>query len=158
MTPEELIAKLEDASGDAPLIFVTENGPINAGYHVTEVKLASVGSLDCSARRSNWNEVLIQLLDGPGQVYMTVDKFSGILKKITTTLEGLRAAALKIEFSSGNKGLRILDPGNPVATRNAVSLPLSDINAACRPAVDAALMHGAVGCCGSSPQAGQRCC
>ena len=30
MTPEEPIAKLKDASGDAPLIFVTENGPINA--------------------------------------------------------------------------------------------------------------------------------
>ena len=53
MAPEELIAKLEDASGDAPLIFVNENGPTNAGYHVTEVKLASVESLDCSARRSN---------------------------------------------------------------------------------------------------------
>ena len=109
-------------------------------------------------RRSNWNEVLIQFLDGTGQDHMTVVKFSGILKKVTTTLDGLRAAALKIEFSSGNNGLRILDPGNPVATGNAVSLPLSDINAACSPAVDAALMHGADGCCGSSPQAGQRCC
>ena len=29
-TLKELNAKLKDASGDAPLIFVTENGPINA--------------------------------------------------------------------------------------------------------------------------------
>ena len=115
MTPQDLIAQLDTVSQDAPLIFVTENGPINAGYHVTEVKLASVQSLDCGARRSSWNEVVIQLLDGSGQDFMTAGKFTGILKKATSKLEGLDHAALKFEFSNDNKGLRILEPGHPVA-------------------------------------------
>ena len=158
MTPQDLIAQLDTVSQDAPLIFVSENGPINAGYHVTEVKLASVQSLDCGARRSSWNEVVIQLLDGSGQDYMTVGKFTGILKKATSKLEGLDHAALKFEFSNDNKGLRILEPGHPVAAGSAVSLPLGDINAACKPMVEAALMRDSASCCGPSHQAGRACC
>ena len=158
MTPQNLIARLKTLSEIAPLIFVTEDGPINAGYHVTEVKLASVQSLDCGARRSSWNEVVIQLLDGSGQDFMTAGKFTGILKKATTKLEGLDDAALKFEFSNGNKGLRILEPGNPVATENAVSLPLGNANAVCKPMVDAALTRDSASCYGSSPHAGRACC
>ena len=158
MTPQDLIARLDTANAEAALIFVTEKGPIGAGYHVTEVKLASVESLDCVARRSRWTEAQIQLLDGNGQDYMTVGKFTGILRKAITELEGLGDTQLKFEFSNGNKGLHILEPGDPVATEGTVSLPLGDINAACKPAVDAALMQGAVSRCGASSHAGRTCC
>ena len=158
MTPQELLTSLDAVGRDAPLIFVTENGPINAGYHVTEVKLASVRSLDCAARRSDWTEAQIQLLDGRGQDYMTVGKFTGILRKATTELVGLLEAPVKFEFSHGNKGLHILEPGRPIMGSHEVSLPLGEVNAACKPAVEVALASTNTGCYGGAQKAPSSCC
>ena len=67
---------------EIPLIFYLEGISINQGYHVTEVKHASIKSMDCGRRADAWEEIIIQLLDGQAssaQGFMSTSKFTSIV-------------------------------------------------------------------------------
>ena len=133
MTPQELDSALAAFPQDAPLIFSSPDGPVGAGYHVTEWKLARIESIDCGAHRSAWTEAALQLLDGPGRDYMKVAKFRGILRKSIEAMPALEHTAFKVEYAPNNLGLRIFDPQMPVSDQASVTISLQDSGAQCKP-------------------------
>ena len=137
MTPKDLDTALADSPGGARLIFETSDGPIAAGYHVTEWKLAQIESIDCGARRASWTEASLQLLDGHGGQHMTVETFRGILAKSMAALPDLADAPFSVEFAPGNAGLRIFKVSAPRQGADRVTIALQDGGAACKPALEA---------------------
>jgi Family of unknown function (DUF6428) len=151
MTLDDLLASMQPLPADLPLVFMTEDGPVGAGYHVTELKLANLVSIDCGARTSAWSESVLQLLDGQGRGHMPVGKFLGILKQSLRKVDGLGAAPAFVEFGHRNAGMQIFRLSKPELDGNAVTLRLEPVRAHCKPALDArqsrdAKALGADGC------------
>ena len=83
-TARELIAALEALDPDAALGFATDTGEIGGRYHITELKLSEIRSIDCGGRESRWSEAAMQLLDGHGAGWMAAGKVVAILKRSVT--------------------------------------------------------------------------
>ncbi len=156
MTPATLLNTLKALPKDAPLVFQTAHGAIGSGYHVTEYKLASVSSIDCGGRLSNWTEAALQLLDGVGGEYMTAGKFNAILAQSISKVNGLADTPLHVEFAHQNEGLRIYQIETPELIEGVISFPLSEDRAHCKPALETIAHAKVSGCCGSSAAAS--CC
>jgi hypothetical protein len=58
------LAEISQAQ-EARLVLHAEGTAIRPEYHVTEIELAQVRSLDCGKGEAQWDETLVQLLDGP---------------------------------------------------------------------------------------------
>jgi len=156
MTLNDLLEFLDALPQEAPLVFNTDAGPIGDGYHVTELKLLRVDSIDCGARRSNWVESVLQLLDGEGGGHMSVGKFSAIARQSSRHLGGLADHDLQVEFAPRNKGLRVFQPMIPELLDGTVSLPLKEGRAHCKPALERVSNPGKAGCCGGGTEGA--CC
>ncbi len=156
MTPANLLETLNTLPDDAPLVFVTDQGEIGDGYHVTEYKLSHVTSIDCGARLANWTEATLQLLDGEGGGYMAIGKFAAILKQSIVKVSGLDDAPLQVEFSHGNKGMRIFQVEVPELRNGMVAVRLREARAHCKPALEMAGHSETAGCCGAGSAAA--CC
>ena len=147
MTLQDFHDRLAQASPDARVVFATDEGRISAGYHVTEFKLAQIQSIDCGATPSQWTEASFQLLDGRGGEHMTAQKFQAILTRSAAILPGLLAAPFRIEFSIGNKGLRIHTVSAVTEEDGALIVDLKDDAAACKPMLRAQSAPAARACC-----------
>ncbi|MHA7777163.1 DUF6428 family protein [Roseibium sp. M-1] len=156
MTLNDLLETLDALPPEAPLVFRTDAGPIGDGYHVTELKLLRVDSIDCGARRSNWIESVLQLLDGKGGGHMSVGKFSAIARQSARQLKDLADHELQVEFAPLNKGLRIFQPMLPELDGGTVSLSLKEGRAHCKPALERVSIPGKTGCCGGATEGA--CC
>jgi hypothetical protein len=156
MTLNDLLEILEALPSEAPLVFSTDAGPIGDGYHVTELKLVKVDSIDCGARRSNWVESVLQLLDGDGGGHMSVGKFSAIARQSVRQLNGLADHELQVEYAPRNKGLRVFQPMLPELAGGTVSLFLKEGRAHCKPALERVSIPGNAGCCGGGTEGA--CC
>ena len=128
-------AELDASDKDSRLIFATAEGAIGAGYHVTELKLAKVKSIDCGANRSGWREATLQLLDGQSGDHMTVGKFAGIADKSMAALPGLSDAPLSVEFAPKNEGLKLYQIGTLQRTKGTLVAQLQDRHALCKPSI-----------------------
>jgi Family of unknown function (DUF6428) len=151
MTLDDLLRAMQSFPAGLPLVFITDDGPVGAGYHVTELKLANLVSIDCGARTSAWSESMLQLLDGQGRAHMPVGKFLGILKQSLRKVDGLGAAPAFVEFGHQNAGMQIFRLSKPEQDGGAVTLRLQPVRAHCKPALDAlqasdAQASGADGC------------
>lgn len=134
MTLNDLLKTLKTMTPQAAVVFSTQEAVIGGGYHVSELKAARITSIDCAGRTSEWNEAVVQLLDGPGGAHMSVGKFVRILENSLSKLEALKDVPALVEFAPGNAGLRrfSLDIKNNTADR--VDIQLSDEKAVCKPA------------------------
>jgi hypothetical protein len=124
------------ANGDQPLIFSFEGQNIHPGYHVTEVKHASVNSLDCGSGKEQWEEIIIQLMDGSALFkgeHMSCDKFLGIAGKAIESLSFDENTLTFIEFAPNNKGLRKLAIETVEASEGQVIVTLTSPTAMCKP-------------------------
>ncbi len=156
MTPQSLLETVNALPADLPLVFQTGEGAVGDGYHVTELKLAQVTSIDCGGRVAAWTEAALQLLDGPGGSagdssgggYMKVGKFASILSQSVYRVRGLGDSPLHVEFAHGNAGLRIYDIAVPELRDGVVAIGLQESRAQCKPAVDHAAKMDAASCCG----------
>lgn len=155
MTLDDLITATRAFPPDTPLVFFTDDGSIEEGYHVTELKFARVSSIDCAAQTDAWSEAILQLLDGQGRNYMSTGKFAGILAQGARHIAGLGRAQLRVEFAHGNAGLQIYEPLAPKMFEGSVSLKLRPVTAQCRPAAVAKPNGTGESCCGSTMSA---CC
>ncbi len=135
MTLNELLQNLAPLPQTAELIFTTPDGDISGGYHVTELKHATISSIDCGGRVDDWAETSVQLLDGSGGARMTVDKFTTLARQSTAKLAGLADARLVIEFAPRNTGLRSYELAPPHATNDGVIITLSERRALCKPSL-----------------------
>lgn len=152
MTPDALLAMLSTSPPDAPLVFRTDKGEIRGGYHITELKLADIRSIDCGARRSSWRELSLQLLDGDGGDHMSVDRFRRILRQSAEHVDGLGATPMHVEFANDNIGMRLYQLAEPRRSGERVMLDLVETRARCKPAYEAATRHEGreAPCCGPS--------
>ena len=101
VTLNDLLARL-GAAADRPVAFRTPQGAVRAGYHLTEFKLAHVRSVDCGRGTHEWNEAIVELLDGGGGAAepMRSSKLSAIVKEVVGALPAMGDAPLVIEFGS----------------------------------------------------------
>ncbi|MCV3274108.1 DUF6428 family protein [Roseobacter sinensis] len=154
MTPNELLLQLTALPADHTLIVETPDGPIGAGYHITELKYAQMTGIDCGARFSRWDEATLQLLDGHGGNALTVGKAAAILRQSIASVPGLGDSPLHVECAPGNRGLRRYRPGDLRSDEDAAILPLAEQTAQCKPA--AIWANTTLGCCASA--VAERCC
>ncbi len=157
----DMIAELAALDPDLPLGFASEAGEIGGGYHITELKLAQIRSIDCGGRESQWVEAQLQLLDGSGGAWITAGKVAAILRRCVGALPDLADAPLSVEFAHGNRGLSRYTAGGLEMRDGRAVVPLVSSAAQCKPAVDMGTFAAAsdAGCCGASKQtAPARCC
>ena len=157
----ELLVDLQGFDPKLPLVFVTKEGEIGAGYHVTELRYARTKGIDCGGTIADGHEARLQLLDGAGSHPMRVGKFCEILAKSLSALPELSKAPLAVEFGHGNQDLRILSVGEAAPQQEAVVLPLGNARAICKPAQRSySLARGNSPCCAESdkPSALAPCC
>ena len=160
-TFSELVSQLQAVDPALPLIFETKQGAIGAGYHVTELRHAHAKGIDCGGNIQTWQEARLQLMDGYGGEYMSVGKFSGIVRKSLAAVPELKQADLLVEFGHNNAELSLLTLQEPVLQDDAVIVPLGDARAICKPAqMSIKLDRSDVSCCGgeSKARAGSSCC
>ena len=132
-TLNALVAALESAGPDDAAVFSTSAGDIGGGYHVTELKLVSIASIDCGGRMDNWTETHLQLLDGHGGARMSVGKFIGIARHSAKKLPELADAPLFVEFAPRNDGLRRYRIDAVSSGTNRVQIALREDAAVCKP-------------------------
>ena len=87
------------------LIFVDANGHmIHAGYHLTELKVASFDTVDCGGQVNRWQETIVQLWV-PSKAeddYMTAAKFLKIFDKVHRMIPLNPDAEIRVEYGDQN--------------------------------------------------------
>ena len=151
MTLNDFLNALHEQPAEAPLVFTTSEGPIGAGYHITELKSLDIKSIDCGGRTSDWTEVQIQLLDGAGRSHLSAGKSAKILENSLKAIPDLAEGELSFEYAPGNNGLRRYIPTQPIWAEGHVEMRLSEDGAQCKAA---AFSGTTASCCGASA----RCC
>ena len=151
----DLIEQL-DGHADHALVFASDDGEIGAGYHVTELKQISVKSIDCGQRTDQWDETLVQLLDGADGTHMRVGKFIGIARKSEAVLPGLANTPLSFEYAPQNRGLRRMTVRGLSKEDDRIVVALAEENAVCKPLADWQMAMGDA-CCGKE-QKPAKCC
>jgi hypothetical protein len=105
VTTHDFIAQLRRAP-DKALVFVNlEGDTIHAGYHLTEIKAATFDTVDCGAKKSRWNETIMQLwvpADEASQEFMTAGKFVAIYDKVSRMIDVDSAAEVRLEYGDEN--------------------------------------------------------
>ena len=104
MKTNEFIAKLR-AAPENRLVFVNQSGnPIHAGYHLTELKAASLQTVDCGGQRNHWQETIVQLWVPPeaDDDYMTAAKFLQIFDKVRGMIPLDFTAEIRVEYGDEN--------------------------------------------------------
>lgn len=152
-TLAELLPQLSAAPADAPVVFRTPQGEIGAGYHLTELKLAQINSIDCGGNLNDWTETQLQVLDGQIGAHLQVGKITEILQRSAKALPGLMEARLSIETAPGNQGLGRYSIGSVQVSDDRVLVDLSADRATCKPVQSMTMSCCAAGaaqsaCCG----------
>jgi hypothetical protein len=104
MKTNEFIAELR-AAPENRLLFVDRDGnSIHAGYHLTELKAASLQTVDCGGQRNHWQETIVQPWVPPeaDDRYMTVAKFLQIFDKVRCMIPLDLGAEIRVEYGGEN--------------------------------------------------------
>ena len=152
MTFTSLLSELSSFNPDVPLVFEVDDQTIGTGYHVTELRHSLSTGIDCGGNIETWQEARLQLLDGAGEVHMSVGKFRDIVKGSLRKLPELSQAPLLVEFSPDNLGLQLMTLGAPMLQGDRVTLELQNSRAVCKPAQRSQTIGAARtdACCGET--------
>ena len=104
MKTHEFISELRAAPQNR-LLFINANGnQVRAGYHLTELKSASIDTVDCGGRVNHWPETIVQLWvpASPGADYMTSAKFLKIFDKVRGMIPLVVDAEIRVEYGDEN--------------------------------------------------------
>lgn len=161
-TLQTLILKLSTHT-DYDLVFEHEGQIIQPDYHVTEIKQAHIHSLDCGKGDSEWDEIIIQLLNGPvspksNAEYMQAGKFISIVSAAIKSLPDASSAELYFEYSADNKSTERLHFDKLSTNAGSWLIELSPTPASCKPALTRQSMpaiENKGACCGSTRE---KCC
>jgi hypothetical protein len=122
------------AHGDKPLVFFYDGRPVQAGYHVTEVKAGRFSALDCGANPESWSEIFVQLWDvNEDRTHMPAGKFCAIIRKVTEHVGLDLSARLTFEVSDGVRPMQLYRAALPEIVARAVQVELSPRPASCKP-------------------------
>ena len=100
MKTNEFISELRAAPQNR-LLFINGNGnQVHAGYHLTELKSASVDAVDCGGWVNHWLETILQLWvpASLGDDYMTSAKFLEIFDKVRGMIPLKFDAEIRVEY------------------------------------------------------------
>lgn len=89
------------ANPDRALIFDYGEGRVNPGYHVTEIKAATVQTVDCGGQGNAWSETVLQLWSpefAEGEGHMSVGKFLSIYERVASHIPVESSAELRVEY------------------------------------------------------------
>ena len=104
MKTSEFITLLR-RSPDKHLVFVNDEGTtIHSGYHLTELKAASLDTVDCGGQKNQWNETIVQLWvpQEADDDFMTARKFLNIYDKVGRMIAIDPDAEIRIEYGDEN--------------------------------------------------------
>src|SRR5207248_4884609 len=104
MKTNEFISELRRAP-ENQLLFVDGNGhAVHTGYHLTELKAASLDTVDCGGQANQWQETIVQLWvpANPNDNYMSTDKFLKIFDKVRGMIPLNFDAAIRVEYGDEN--------------------------------------------------------
>jgi hypothetical protein len=104
MTTNEFIAALR-AAPENELIFVGMEGhAVHSGYHLTELKAASLETVDCGGETNRWQETIVQLWvpANPDDDYMTAAKFLKIFDKVRGMIALDVDSEVRVEYGDRN--------------------------------------------------------
>jgi len=146
------------ANPNLPLLFKLDEETIHPGYHVTEIKHAVVNSMDCGQGTEQWDEVIVQLLDGSALFkgeHMSCAKFMGIVSTAIESQDIDENTLTYIEFAPNNGALRKLVIDSVEQKESEVIVHLSNPTAMCKPfqramAARETKKQGDSSCCGST--------
>src|SRR5438270_5010434 len=100
MKTNEFLSELRRAP-ENQLVFVDGNGhAVHPGYHLTELKAASLDTVDCGGQANQWQETIVQLwvpanLDSN---YMSAAKFLKIFDKVGGMIPLNFDAAIRVVY------------------------------------------------------------
>jgi hypothetical protein len=120
---------------EAPLVFFYDGHPVQAGYHVTEVKAGAFSALDCGANPETWSEMFIQLwdIDEGGRSHMPAGKFSAIIRKVSGHVRLDPAAKLTFEVSDGKRPMALYCASSPRLLEGKFAVALDARPSSCKP-------------------------
>src|SRR5260370_29479218 len=104
MKTNEFVSDLRRATANQ-LVFVDEHGhAVHAGYHLTELKAASLETVDCGGQTNQWQVTIVQLWvpANPDSDYMTAGKFLKIFDKVRGMIPLNFNAAIRVECGDEN--------------------------------------------------------
>ena len=130
-----------------------ENKWVDAAYHITEIKLAPITSVDCGGVMNSWTEVIVQLWEpGGGQTEraMKVKKALSIIEVVEKSLPLDPEAIVKIEFGNSQFDTRQMFPGEIINEGENLIIDLRPDFTQCK-----AINRG--GSCGTRAT-GEECC
>ncbi|MEL7105232.1 MAG: DUF6428 family protein [Pseudomonadota bacterium] len=134
VTLNAFLAALDTAMPEAGVVFATEDGPVGAGYHITELKHARVDSIDCGGHRSGWDEAAVQVLDVFGDAPMPVERLRAIVTRSLGAIPALAEAPVHIEFGHRNQSLSRYDIAGLQVDDHLVQISMVRARATCKPA------------------------
>src|SRR4030095_7544727 len=104
MKTNEFISTLRGRP-DHQLIFVDPDGrTVRSGYHLTELKTASLATGDCGGQANRWQETIVQLWvpSHAANEYMTAAKFLKIFEKVRGMIPLNLDTEVRIEYRDKN--------------------------------------------------------
>jgi len=142
------------ANPELHLQFQYEAGKfVDTSFHITEIKLAPIVSVDCGGVMNKWTEVIMQLWE-PGEKQsersMKVDKALSIIAVVEKMLPLDTAATVKIEFGNSQFDTRQMFPSMITAENDTLTVNLTPDFVQCK-----AQTRG--GTCGTNEK-GEECC
>lgn len=153
----ELSLFLKGRSDTDQVLFEAEGDTVGRGYHLTELRLARISSIDCGGQTDAWDETQMQVLDAPGQTAMSAGKMIAILTRSAAEVAGLADAPLNVEFSPGNQGLGRYRLGMPRGGDGFVTIPLTPLGPECK-AMTRAFQKPEESGCYNKPTSTVGCC
>ena len=131
----------------------SENKRVNASYHLTEIKQATITSVDCGGKMNAWTEVIIQLWE-PGEKQqeraMTAGKALSIIELVEKSLPIIPNGTLKVEFGNDGFDVRQMLPNKITIEGEDLVIDLDPDSVQCK-----AIVRG--GSCGTTAS-GEECC
>lgn len=105
MTTHDFISRLRSFPAKQLIFTNSEGATIHGGYHLTELKAASLDTVDCGAEKNHWNETIVQLWvpeEAENGEFMTVAKFLSIYDKVARLISLDPTAEIRFEYGDEN--------------------------------------------------------
>ena len=131
----------------------SENLWVDASYHITEIKQATITSVDCGGVLNSWTEIIVQLWEPAGKSTeraMQVSKALSIVKVVESKLQLNPLGTVKIEFGNSQFDTRQMYPAEITANGENLVVNLTPDFTQCK-----AINRG--GSCGTT-ESGEECC
>ncbi len=157
MNTKQFLSELETKNPNSELIFSFGNRHVKAGYHVTEVKAASVQSMACGGQGNTWHETTLQLWapDRTDESYMSIAKFLSIYSKVSSSITVNEQAQMRVEYGDIGSPAISYVVADIETNESTVTVKLNTPTVACkandRSFGDIAVIGNNANCCTANP-------